>query len=106
MKCCQYGRRQQERGRELACCTGTHFPNASVSIRKAGGEQLEFLKYEFDQIFVTGVQWSGGAGDAVPTEVVSFAYGAVTMTYTPQNADGTAGAPILASWDQVAVTAG
>jgi type VI secretion system secreted protein Hcp len=90
----------------LACCKGDHFPNAEVTIRKAGGEQVEFIKYKFDTVFVEDINWSGGSGDDVPTEVLSLAFGAVEMTYTPQNADGTMGSPIVAKWDQIAVAAG
>ncbi len=89
----------------LACCTGSHFANAEVTIRKAGGEQVEFLKYIFDTIFVEDISWSGGTGDDVPIEVLSLAFGSVEMTYTPQNADGTMGSPIVAKWDQIAVAA-
>ena len=89
----------------LACCSGTHFANAEVTIRRAGGEQIEFLKYTFDTLFVEDISWSGGTGDEGPMETLSLAYGSVEMTYTPQNADGTAGAAIVGGWDQIAVAA-
>jgi type VI secretion system secreted protein Hcp len=89
----------------LACCKGTHFANAMVTIRRAGGEQVEFLKYEFDTIFVEDISWSGGGMDDNPMESLSLAFGAVQMTYTPQNEDGTIGSPIVAKWDQIAVAA-
>ena len=89
----------------LACCRGEHFPNAEVTIRKAGGEQVEFLKYKFDTIFVSSINWSGGAGVEVPMETLTFAFATVEMSYTPQNADGTMGGAIIGKWDAVAVTA-
>jgi type VI secretion system secreted protein Hcp len=89
----------------LACCKGQHFADAEVTIRKAGGEQIEFLKYKFDTLFVEDISWSGGTGDDLPTELLSLAYGSVEMTYTPQKKDGSADSPIVAKWDQIAVAA-
>lgn len=90
-----------------ACCDGTHFPKASVTLHKAGGkEAVDYLKYEFETVFVESMQWSGSSGgDDVPMESVSFAFGKVEMTYTKQNPDGTKGSPIVAKWDLMKVSA-
>lgn len=88
-----------------ACCLGKHFPNAKVSICKAGGEQQVFLEYQFDTVYIEDIQWSGGAGDDVPMETVSLAFGKVEMTYKRQNPDGSLGKPIVASYDIGAATA-
>lgn len=85
-----------------ACCSGKHFPKAVLSVLKAGGENpIDYLKYEFKELFVTDVQWSGatGSGEDTPMETVGFAFGAVTVTYTEQKPDGTKGAAIVAGWD-------
>ncbi|HEX8715818.1 MAG TPA: type VI secretion system tube protein Hcp [Gemmatimonadaceae bacterium] len=83
------------------CCSGTHFKKGTMTLFKAGGkEPVEYLKYEFTEVFVDSVQWSGSSGgDDVPTESVSFAFGKVDMTYTPQKADGSKGTAVVASWD-------
>lgn len=66
-----------------ACCGGTHFAKASVVMRKATGTdggQKEFLRYDFDDVMVESVQWSGSSGgDDTPTESVSLAFGKVTV---------------------------
>ena len=83
-----------------ACCAGNHFATATVTMRKAGGQQNVFLTYEFKQVFVESIQWSGSSGgDDSPAESVSFAYGAVTTKYTPQKKDGSMDSPIPAGWD-------
>jgi type VI secretion system secreted protein Hcp len=85
----------------LSCCSGQHVPNAHVVLRKAGGKQIEYITYDFSEVFVESIQWSGSAGgDDTPTESVSFAFGKVEIKYTPQNADGTPGTAIPAGWDQ------
>jgi len=82
------------------CCDGTHFDKATVSFRKAGGEQEVYLTYEFETVFVSSIQWSGSSGgDDVPTESGSFAYKKVTITYNPQKDTGGSDGPDIQSWD-------
>jgi type VI secretion system secreted protein Hcp len=88
-----------------ACCNGTHIKKGSLHMRKAGGEQVEFLKYEFEGMMVESVQWSGSSGgDDTPTESVSLAFSKVSITYTAQDKEGKAGTPVVASWDLMKVT--
>ncbi|TVR59958.1 MAG: type VI secretion system tube protein Hcp [Gemmatimonadales bacterium] len=89
------------------CCQGRHFPKATVVFRSSAGDNsLEYLKYEFEEVFVESVQWSGSSGgDDRPTESLSLAFGKVEVTYTPQTATGDPGAPVVASWDQRSRTA-
>lgn len=88
------------------CCQGKHFPKATLTLYKAGGEEaVDYLKYEFEKVFVEDVNWSGASGgDDRPMESVAFAYGKVTMTYTPQSESGTKGSPVVGSWDQLSVS--
>jgi len=85
-----------------ACCKGSHFDTAYVVLRKAGGtEAVEYLRYDFEEVYVDSVQWSGSSGgDDTPTESVSFAFGKVTISYFAQSSKGTKGteAP-KAGWD-------
>jgi hypothetical protein len=40
----------------LACCKGTHFPSALLTVRKAGGESpVEYVKIKMDEVFITSV---------------------------------------------------
>lgn len=89
-----------------SCCTGSHFAKAVVTLNKAAGTTaLDFIKYEFEEVYVDSVQWSGSSGgDDTPTESVSFSFGKVTMMYTPQNKDGSKGSPAVGSWDLTAVS--
>ncbi len=84
-----------------ACATGQHFPKATITMRKAGTTQNPFLVYDFEVVYVTSINWSGSTGgDDSPTESVSFTFGKVTITYTPQdNTGAAAGEPQIASWN-------
>lgn len=86
------------------CCKGKHFDKATVSFRKAGGEQVIYLTYEFEKVFVTSIQWSGSTGgDDVPTESASFAFKKVTITYNSQTDAGEAAGPQVAMYDAATV---
>jgi type VI secretion system secreted protein Hcp len=72
-----------------ACCVGQHYKKAQVIRRKAAGtagKQGIFLQYDFSDVMVESIQWSGSSGgDDTPTESVSFAFGIVSVTYNLQN---------------------
>jgi type VI secretion system secreted protein Hcp len=86
-----------------ACCSGTHYDTAKVTMRKAGGPagQQGFLIYEFSEVMVESIQWSGSSGgDDTPTESISLAFAKVKITYNVQSKDGkTFTKAGEASWD-------
>ncbi len=85
----------------LACCQGKHITKGTVTMRKAGTTQNTFLTYEFTELMVESIQWSGSSGgDDSPTESVSFAYASVMTKYSAQKTDGTMDSPVPAGWDQ------
>jgi type VI secretion system secreted protein Hcp len=90
------------------CCVGKHFPTATVKMNKASGDAtaLVFLEYDFTEVYVESVQWSGSTGgDDTPTESVSLAFGSVKISYTPQTTSGAPGTPVRGSWDLTKVKA-
>jgi len=86
-----------------ACCQGDHYGSAIVTLRKSGGKKpLEYLKYEFTELYVDSLQWSGSTGgDDTPAESVSFSFATVHVTYIPQKPDGTGDSPIEGGWNIV-----
>jgi type VI secretion system secreted protein Hcp len=84
-----------------SCCNGTHYAKAAVTLVRSGSRSADdFIKYEFEKIYVQSVQWSGAIGsDDTPLESVSFAFSKVSITYTPQNPDGSKGTPLVGTWD-------
>ena len=90
-----------------ACCDGTHFPTATVTMRKAGGQagQQIFLKYSFTGCMVESIQWSGSTGgDDSPTESLSLAFSKVKIEYYMQDAKGAMAVAGQAQWDLVTVS--
>jgi type VI secretion system secreted protein Hcp len=71
-----------------ACATGTHLKEATITHRKAGKGQQEFLIIKMNDIIITGVAL-GDAGDGGTSENVSLAFAKVDLEYRPQNPNGT-----------------
>lgn len=71
----------------------TGFATAQLVVRTAGTSALEFLVYNMSDVKLTSVSTGGSGGEDRLTENVSFSFGELTGTYTPQNADGSAGNP-------------
>lgn len=82
----------------LSCASGKHIKEAQLTARRAGKEQLEYLKIKLTDVLVT-VFHEGGAGADAPMESVGLAFGRFDMEYRPQQADGSLGASIKAGWD-------
>ena len=68
----------------LACATGRHFNKATLSCRKAGGGQFEFLKIRLDDCLISSYQTGGraGDGDVVPSDQFSLAFAKIDFLYT------------------------
>jgi len=85
----------------LNCCTGSHIKSGLITCRKAGGEQLEFLKIKLTDVLVSSYQPGGSPhGDALPEETITLNFAKIEVDYQQQKADGTAeGGPVSAGWD-------
>jgi type VI secretion system secreted protein Hcp len=69
-----------------ACATGTHLKEATITHRKAGGQQ-DYLIIKMNDIIVTGVALADSTGTA-GSETVSLAFAKVQLEYKPQKANG------------------
>jgi type VI secretion system secreted protein Hcp len=104
----------------LNCATGAHLKEATLVVRKAGGQQLEFLKIKLTDVLISSVKPHGqgeqnkefnshpgmgiahggqlapaaGAvqswGDEVPFEDLSLNFAKIEYSYQPQGSDGKA----------------
>jgi type VI secretion system secreted protein Hcp len=71
------------------CAEGSHFDLMTVVLRKSGGKKIEFIRYNFSQVFIDSIQWSGSTGgDDSPTESVSASFGSFNLTYWAQDKNG------------------
>jgi type VI secretion system secreted protein Hcp len=71
------------------CCIGDHFKTGSLTLRKAGGDQLAYLEYDFTEIYIDSYQVNGSSGgDDTPSESISMTAASVVMKYSAQSAEG------------------
>ena len=83
----------------LACCNGKHYPEAKLTVRKAGENPLEYLIITMNDVIITSVQTGGSGGEDRLTENVALNFAKVKVDYTEQTAGGAAGAKPKMGWD-------
>ena len=81
-----------------ACATGMHIKDATVTHRKAGKGQQEYLIFRMTDVTVMGVAHGGSSGEAA-SETISLAFAKVDLEYKPINAAGGVSAGIHFKFD-------
>jgi len=81
------------------CLTGKHIPEAKLTVRKAGGNPLEYLLITMSDVIVSKVEPSGQKTDDIIQEKVGLAFSKVKQEYVVQNAQGGSAGAITAGYD-------
>jgi len=81
-----------------ACATGVHLKEATITHRKAGKGQQEFLIIKMNDVIVTAMA-DADSSDGNSSETVSLAFAKVDVEYKPQKADGSLDAGIHFKYD-------
>lgn len=82
------------------CLTGKHINEAVLTVRKAGGTPLEYLKITMNDIVVTKVRPQGSAKDETRVaEIVCLSFSKVKEEYLVQNAQGGSSGAVTAAFD-------
>jgi len=83
-----------------ACATGQHLKEATLTARKAGKDQHEYLVVKMNDVLISSYQTGGSeGGDAVPTDQVSFNFAKIDVDYKRQKPDGSLDAGIHFKYD-------
>ena len=82
-----------------ACATGEHVKDATITVRKAGKGQQEYLVITLTDLLVTSVSTSVSAEGDATMESVGMSFAKVDLEYKPQKADGSLEAGILFKYD-------
>jgi type VI secretion system secreted protein Hcp len=83
-----------------ACATGQHIKEATLTARKAGKGQQEFLVVKMNDVLISSYQTGGSeGGDPVPTDQVSFNFAKIDVEYKRQKPDGALDAGIHFKYD-------
>jgi type VI secretion system secreted protein Hcp len=81
----------------LACASGRHIKEATLSVSSRGKAAFDWLKVKLSDILITSYEQAGDDADP-PHELVAFAFAKVEVQYT-QSARGAGATPITAGWD-------
>ena len=82
-----------------ACATGEHIKEATITVRKAGKEQHEFLVIKMSDVLITGVHMNNSGDPAATAEGVAMQFAKVDLEYKAQKADGTLEAGLHFKYD-------
>ncbi|MGH8175984.1 MAG: Hcp family type VI secretion system effector [Steroidobacter sp.] len=72
----------------LACCKGSHYDEATLTMRKAGGDPLPYLTIKLKDIIVTSVSDGGSSGEELLTENITLNFAGFEVAYQPQDNKG------------------
>jgi len=82
------------------CLTGKHVAEAKLTVRKAGGNPLEYLKFTFTDVIITYVEPFGANADELRVkERVRLSFSKIKQEYAVQNAQGGSGGAVTAGYD-------
>ena len=71
-------------------CDGTHHPEATLIVRKAGTTPVEYIVIKMKEVIITSVSMGGSGGEDRLTENVTLNFAEFEYAYKPQKTDGTA----------------
>jgi len=81
-----------------SCATGQHLKEATITRRKAGKGQQEFLVVKLSDVLVTSVSESDDSGGE-QTETVTLSFARIDLEYKPQKPDGSLSAGVHFKYD-------
>jgi type VI secretion system secreted protein Hcp len=83
-----------------AVLKGDHFEEAKLTVRKAGGDPLEYIVITMKKkVYVTGISTGGSGGEDRLTENVTLNFEEVNFAYKPQTEKGTGEAAKEVAWN-------
>lgn len=80
-------------------CQGQHIASADLTVRKAGGEALEYLIIHLEDILITSFVLGGDPKNDQVLETLRINFTRAAITYTPQVKGGIGGAKVSGGWD-------
>jgi type VI secretion system secreted protein Hcp len=81
------------------CCNGQHIASADLTVRKAGGDALEYFVIRLEDLIITSYKVGGEPKDDEIFETVRINFTRAGITYTPQVGGGGGGAKVSGGWD-------
>ena len=84
----------------LASAQGKIIPSATLeAVRASAGSGQTYLKWELKNVVISSYQTGVDQATGLPTDRIKMKFTQIIVTYTTQNADGSAGEVVRAGWD-------
>jgi len=83
----------------IMTCQGAHIDSADLTVRKAGGEALEYLKIHLEDILITSFVLGGDPTNDLVQETLRINFTRAKIIYTPQVKGGTGDPEVTHGWD-------
>jgi type VI secretion system secreted protein Hcp len=83
----------------LATCNGKHYPQAVLTVRKAGEQPLEYLLITMEEVLISSISTGGSGGEDRLTENVTLNFAKVKVQYKEQTPTGGVGDKPEMGWD-------
>jgi type VI secretion system secreted protein Hcp len=80
------------------CAQGLHFKEVTVTSRKAGEGQKDFLKITMKEVFISSCSPAAASGGEI-AEAVKMSYGSIDFAYKPQDETGKMGGEVKFGWN-------
>jgi type VI secretion system secreted protein Hcp len=81
------------------CFTGLPIKSAILSMRKAGGTQMEYINISMEDCVVSSTGAANSTGEERLIETITLNFARVKFAYTPQKPDGSADAAVKFGYD-------
>lgn len=81
------------------CLSGKHISEAVLTVRKAGGSPLEYLRILLQELIITRVESLGNDSMRGPREKVGLSFTRMKMDYVLQNAEGNTAGTVSMGYD-------
>ncbi|ADP10156.1 Virulence factor for secretion apparatus (Hemolysin-coregulated protein) [Erwinia sp. Ejp617] len=81
------------------CASGKHIGKVEVSVCKAGGKQMEYIRITLEDVLVTNVSFSGGGSAETLGVTYAFQAAKVQQEYWEQSTTGGKGAGTKVGWN-------
>lgn len=83
----------------MHCSNGKHIPEATLTVRKAGEDPLEYIIIKMEKCMVTSVSMGGSGGEDRLTYNCTLNFAKVSVKYTEQKPEGGKGVEPEYKWD-------
>ena len=85
----------------LACASGQHIKDGTITVRKAGKGQQEYYTVKLSDCLVSLYNQAAVAAGDIPQDEFALNYGKIEISYKPQKPDGSLDTAVEAGWDVV-----